>query len=498
MAQNRLALFFGACIVCASASNTSSSDVDICETLYLLNFVPYPDDRPFAGWDRGFELIPAGHLAAKHINSNPDILPGYRLEVIDVRSEACGLNTIVDGVTQYHKHLFSSESVNPMCVLGIVGLYCSTVTNTIAPIANNRNLGYVQLAASTSPLHRNTTLLPYTFHIIVSSRVFNEAMIALMRNLTWRRLNIVYSSEGFYFRTTATDLFETVRSELSRENSSYSLIEIFEKESLSGLVDLINREETRIGYFTLTNSGTAKILCEAHDSNLLERYHFIFHERTLSEIFSALSSSESIAKPCTEQTLTEALESIYLLHYRLHPPNHNQMLMSGITYEKYVQELRLDGLILDSENLYANSLYDQVWALASAATRTLDKLQFLNTSINATKIVKNRDILAEALRAIEFNGSSGLIRFGEKQEVQTQVDIFKVSNRQTVLIGRYDPYKKTVTFEADFNKSSLPQDSFETHYALLQTWLGSLVILCSVILTLLTLFNIIAMLQGRS
>ena len=52
MAQNRLALFFGACIVCASASNTSSSsDVDICETLYLLNFVPYPDDRPFAGWD---------------------------------------------------------------------------------------------------------------------------------------------------------------------------------------------------------------------------------------------------------------------------------------------------------------------------------------------------------------------------------------------------------------------------------------------------------------
>ena len=135
------------------------------------------------------------------------------------------------------------------------------------------------------------------------------------------------------------------------------------------------------------------------------------------------------------------------------------MLMSGITYEKYVQELRLDGLILDSENLYANSLYDQVWALASAATRTLDKLQFLNTSINATKIVENRDILAEALQPIDFDGSSGLIRFGEKQEVQTQVDIFKVSNRQTILIGRYDPYKKTVTFEADFNKSSLPQDS---------------------------------------
>ena len=45
--------------------------------LHLLNVQPYPDNRIFAGWDKGFELIPAGHLAIKQINNRSDILPGY-------------------------------------------------------------------------------------------------------------------------------------------------------------------------------------------------------------------------------------------------------------------------------------------------------------------------------------------------------------------------------------------------------------------------------------
>ena len=45
--------------------------------LYLLNVQPYPDNRSFAGWDRGFELIPAGRLAIEQINNQSDLLPGY-------------------------------------------------------------------------------------------------------------------------------------------------------------------------------------------------------------------------------------------------------------------------------------------------------------------------------------------------------------------------------------------------------------------------------------
>jgi len=59
--------------------------------LYLLNVQPYPDHRTFAGWDRGLELIPAGHLAIKQINNRSDVLPGFQLELIDIEQKHVGL-----------------------------------------------------------------------------------------------------------------------------------------------------------------------------------------------------------------------------------------------------------------------------------------------------------------------------------------------------------------------------------------------------------------------
>lgn len=470
---------------------------DNCKTLYLLNLVPYPDNRTSAGWDKGLELIPAGHLAARHINGNPDILPSHKLEVLDVQSEACGINLVIEGVTEYYQHLLSG-AINPMCVLGVVGLFCSTVTDTIAPHLNHPKLGYVHIAASSSPQHRNTTNLPYTFHSIVSSSVFNEAMLALMKERSWNKINIVYGSEGIFFRTTGTDFVELIKSQLG--NASYSILEIPEEKSLTGLFELINKEETRIGYFTITNSATANILCEAYQRKFLERYTFILHTRSLPEIFNA-----SVSATCTKDVLTKALESTYLLHYKLKPSHDNDTIVSGITYVEYrtqfIQELHMSNeanLSLNTENIYANSLYDQVWALALAANKAMDKLRFLNTTrINVSDITSNRDVLREALKGVVFNGSSGLIRFGVNQEAQTQVDIYQVKDGEQVRIGMYDSLQGMVEFEANFDTQSLPGDSFGLRYSLLPLWLGSLVLVCSAILVLLTLFNTVAMLVLR-
>ena len=484
-------------MICVAAVCAAQSEM--CETLYLLNLVPYPDNRTFAGWDRGFELIPAGHLAAKHINSNPDILPGYRLEVINVRSEACGLNIIVDGVTQYHKHLFSSESVNPMCVLGIVGLYCSTVTNTIAPIANNRNLGYVQLAASTSPLHRNTTAFNHTFHAIASSRIFNQAMVAMMKRFKWKKVNVVYGSVGFYFRSTALDFLELLNS--SSEILQF-VTEIPVDSSISELFQMISEKEVRIGYFTVTNEETAEILCIAYQRNFLSRYLFIFHERTVSEVLSGQENTN-----CTEEELIEAMRSIFLLQYKLESPMDSELLSNisyGEYYDQYLEELLKfsaeTNMSLEVNNTYANVLYDQVWAFALAANKSLGRANFSNALITPTtvnEILNNRNILAESLLGVKFDGASGFISFETEQEVQTSVNIFRVLNGTQQLIGTYNPYTDNLTFTPDFDQTTVPGDSFETRHALLPQWLGSLVILGCVFLILLTLFNTIAMLVLR-
>ena len=124
------------------ANITSSNDEHTCETLYLLHIAPYPDSAKSAGWDRGFELIPAGHLATRHINNDPNILQGYNLEIISVESESCARRLIIKGLLNYYMQSLDPESSK--CVYGVVGLYCSAVTNTIAPIVNHPNIGYVQ------------------------------------------------------------------------------------------------------------------------------------------------------------------------------------------------------------------------------------------------------------------------------------------------------------------------------------------------------------------
>ena len=80
-----------------------------CPTLYLLNVQPYPvsvkESTALFIWDKAFELIPAGHLAAEQINNSPNILPGSQLKLINIDSEACGVNTISKGFTNVYREL---------------------------------------------------------------------------------------------------------------------------------------------------------------------------------------------------------------------------------------------------------------------------------------------------------------------------------------------------------------------------------------------------------
>ena len=121
--------------------------------LSLLNVLPYPDKRPFAAWDGGLELIPAGRLAVEQINANPDVLPNHRLELIDIESEACGLTLVTEGLVNSYRHLVDPHST----VVGMVGLFCSSVTNVIAAIGGYPNIALLEIAGSTSPIHRNSS-----------------------------------------------------------------------------------------------------------------------------------------------------------------------------------------------------------------------------------------------------------------------------------------------------------------------------------------------------
>ena len=145
-------------------------------SLYLLNILPFPDDSPEAGWDRADELIPAAQLAVDQINNASGILPGYKLQVVSVDAEACGITTISKGLVNTYANLFDPKK--PLNVVGFTGLFCLTVTEYITSVFGIPEMTYLQLAGSTTPEHHDSDAFPWLIHTVSSSSALNNAVLA--------------------------------------------------------------------------------------------------------------------------------------------------------------------------------------------------------------------------------------------------------------------------------------------------------------------------------
>lgn len=483
-----------------AAHGISSEIQRQCPVLYLLNVEPYPyHDSPVPIWDRGLDLIPAGHLAAEQINNRTDILSGFDLKLIDIDSEACGIDTISKGTANFY-----SELVNPKyreCTVGVVGLFCSPVTNVISPIINHPNVGgFVHIAASTSPIHRgyntNTTNL---FHIIGSSSIFNEATIALMKAFDWQRISLVYNSIRLYRSTTAVDFTNRIHLDPDRKLITHVPL----SDSSAKIFTAINGEEARVSYWTVTYKQAASLLCEAYKKHFLwPGYVYILHEPKIKKILQTKSS-------CSKNELMRALEGVFLLKYRLFVDD-DMTLVSGLSYSEfrrnYADELQIFANIT-GENLkecvYANSLYDQVWAFALALNSTLSsqKSPGVHVSNESHKMRSIGQVISSSLkhelRKISFQGASGrMIHFGEEQESPSYVDIFQVQNGSEVLIGIYDPFSQNITFTKRV-PTDTPSDTFETIRILLPKWLGVCFLVAQGILFALITTNLILVIVWR-
>ena len=470
-----------------------------CSCLYLLNIQAYPDNEPFASWDRGLDLIPGGHLAAEQINNNSDILSEYHLKIIDIDSEACGRNIINKGLVNFYRELVISK--NP-CIVGVIGMICSSQTNVIAPLAGHPSIGYIQIALSISPSHRNTSEFPYLFHTISSSIIFNQVAIAIMKAFNWRKIGLVYNSLGFYFRNTANDFYDRVQqsyvgaeiiTRIEIANSRANFPEIFK---------IINDQEVRINYWVVSHDQGAFSLCEAYKRRLFwPGYVYIMRFLDLNNLLYA-----STKTTCSKVEILAALEGIFLLQYRISVEDSTE-LYSGWSYSefrrRYVEKLWQDAEDRSDhvqENLHANTLYDQVWTFALAINASLStiasqNLSFREYSIGNTKAVTG--ILKNELKKLSFQGASGWIQFNKKQEVPSFVEIFQFRNGTPVLIGLYDPFSENISFIMENSPNYIPRDTFDTFYELLPSWLSRLMFTAQIILFCIISINMAFLILWR-
>ena len=463
------------------ANNLGQDDDRI--QLHLLNLLPFPDNRPDSGWDKAFELIPAAQLAIEHIK-NSDFLPGYKLNLHTVESEACGISTINDGLVNTYSKLFDpNRSLN---VVGLTGLFCSSVTDVIAPIVSFTNLTFLQVAASTTSLHRNITRFPWLIHLISSSNIFNRAMFGMMKEFNWQKVAIVHDALGIFFRENAVEFVDGFN-----ESSEYTITASIPITSSNvDVFPILVGARARIIYISVTVQEATKFICEAYErSSLYPGYVYVFHERTIEEF-----KSSAYITDCTTTQILEALEGVFLLEFDL-ITNTGTKLVSNYTYEEYYQayEEKLEKIEsernikgLDRNNVYANSMYDEVWAFALALKASLDNISTQNMDLESLSFQESRllaDILKSNILNVSFEGASGSVEFDDKGEVRQDVNIYQVVNGSRKLVGRYNHVSEKVENVSLLN---IPSDTFEIKVTLIPHWLKVIFTVASILCVIFT------------
>ena len=493
------------CITHDTATFPSQDLQEQCPTLYLLNVQPYPvsanESAALGIWDVAFELIPAGHLAAEQINNRSNILSGHKLKLINIDAEACGFNVISKGITNVYRELVNP---NQTCIVGAIGLFCSAMTSAISPIISHPNIGgYAHIAASTSPVHRKSECKnPSLFHIIESSSAFNEATLALMRTYNWQRITSVHTESEFYFMSTSIDFLDRVSS-----NSEYELVTRVpivdhSRMQLQEKFDIIREKGARISYWSVTHDQAAFLLCMAYQRNFTwPGYVYIIQQQSVGRILTIETS-------CSKEEILRAMEGVFILDYRLYVEDDTE-LVSGLNYSEF-QQLYTDRLkefanIANESlqnNVYANTLYDQVWAFALAINKSLMSIKSQNLSFEDNELGKGMptisNIIKNELKHVSFQGASGRIEFGENQGSPTFVNIFQINLGKPKLIGVYDPYSHNVTLtEIAPCVNDVPPDTFDTVYQLLPPWLGTVILVAQVILFGLITINLILIIRWK-
>jgi hypothetical protein len=459
--------------------------------LHLLNILPFPDSRPDTGWDRAYELIPAAQLAIDQINAAPHILPGYELNLVNVDTEACGVSLVTKGIINTYAELFTPNS--SLSVVALVGMFCSTMTDVIAPTFGKPNITYLQLAGSTSPAHRDSHKFPWLVHFISSADTVNDAMLELIREFGWRTVSVIFQSMNTFNVGNAVSLKQR-----SRDTQEFNVTVDIPITDKTDKVQTLTKVNSRIVYISAFNRDAAGLFCEAYKRRAVyPGYVYFLPAKSISGVLSEVDTTD-----CTSDQLTEALEGVFFLRHRLE--NEAKKLVSNLTFQEYKQQylerlMRMESetnTTLDKNNVFANAMHDEIWAFALALGKAFNALHSANIHPEDLKLNQTREfagILRSKFDDVSFEGASGFVKFNADKEESSVVDIYQVINSTRELVGVYDPdISKKLRL---LRELSLPSDNFNMRTLVLPIWVSTFftvyVLICMCATTCIVVFHCI-------
>ena len=421
----------------------SSAAVQDVENVSIQLFVVLPlspsltESATAARWERGLEILPAAHIAVERINQEPTILPGYQLQLVEIDSGACTDNALkmTDAVLNFYNHLTADNTA-----LGVLGLFCTPLTQLISPLAGREEIGLLQISASPSPLLReNLQDYPLLHFALPSAAAYYNTMLRMMEAFDWSRVYIIAGTPGTYYFHTAESFYRAIASE---DNFTAR----FSYNNPMTLRDL-RRSGFRIVFASVDAQQAATLICQAHKEGLTSPlFAWVFYEHSLEDLLAFANQT------CGVQTMTSALNGSFFLQFPLAQSDPQVTIVSGQTYQEYYSEY-LDRLNSASTtqlqpNLYANVLHDQVWAFALALNGSLATLDEENSSLTEQPGVSSKtritDVIYNAITTVSFEGASN--QFNNTAPIAL---LRARSDGLPALVGHYNPMSGALNISTD-------------------------------------------------
>ena len=388
----------------------SNAAVEDVENASIQLFVVLPlspsltESATAARWERGLEILPAAHIAVERINQEPTILPSYQLELVEIDSGACTDNALkmTDALLNFYNRLTADNTA-----LGVLGLFCTPLTQLISPLAGREEIGLLQISASPSPLLReNLQDYPLLHFALPSAVAYYNTMLRMTEAFDWSRVYIIAGTPGTHYFHTAESFYQAIASE---DNFTAR----FSYNNPTTLRDL-RRSGFRIVFASVDAQQAATLICQAHKEGLTSPlFAWVFYEHSLKHLLAFANQT------CGVHTMTSALNGSFFLQFPLAQSDPQVTIVSGQTYQEYYSEY-LDRLNSASTtqlqpNLYANVLHDQVWAFALALNASLAILDEETSSLSdseepsVSSKFRITEVSKRAIANVSFEGARNKI-----------------------------------------------------------------------------------------
>ncbi|KAJ8044803.1 Gamma-aminobutyric acid type B receptor subunit 1 [Holothuria leucospilota] len=363
------------------------------------------------GWD-GSGVFVGADLALKHVNENPNMLPGYKL-MMTLSDSQCNAGV---GIQKLFQQIFH----NPPKVM-IIGPACSTAAQAVASTAHFWNLISMSPTAS-SPALSSRSKYPKFFRIIPSDTLLNPPRVSLMKLYNWTRIATIHQNHEL-FSLSIDDLL----TRLKENNITVISSESFDEDP-SNQVENLKKQDAKIIVANMYAPSLRKVMCEAYKQGLYgEGYVWL----VVGWYNADWHLQDNGILDCSLEEMKEVVESsMYISTQARLLGDEDVMTIAGVTIRQYLTLLNEHFNELQEQFGYtligqAHYGYDSIWSVAMALNYSIEILKTKTFSDGRPRSLENfthaddemAEVFFSSLENVSFEGVSGPVSFSGSDRI---------------------------------------------------------------------------------